>query len=376
MISPKQDATPTTSNPQRRVRAAGADSAARPTIMDLARRCGVSKATASKAMNMPPELCPVRKSTRERIHQMAQEIGYRPSWRAKALADGKSHTIGLLYSGPFPWYLTGIYGPMMQAFSMSLQQCGYHLLFVPVIEEDDRWSHMLLDQRLDGCVVADHMPEDVKHLLADSKLPVVMLNARSSEPYPSVVPDDRDGGRQVTQHLIDIGHRELVFYAKPVPRNAKPGFDEHFSVSERSAGFEETLRQAKLLSRSEIVRLPIDRFVERLAGGKLKTRPTAILVDSHNVAMELMNLLWQHGVRIPDDVSLATFNDVEPVQFMTPPLTTVSVPVYEIGRQGALLLVRHIQEKKKNASAPITECVTIPETLIVRASTSPPHLRG
>ena len=130
----------------------------RPTILDLARRAGVSKATASKAMSLPPEQCPVRKETRERILQVAEEIGYRPSWHAKALAHGKSHTVGLLYQGPYPWYLTGVYGEMIQALAVQLKSHGFHLLFVPISEEDDSWSDMLHDRRIDGCVLADYVP--------------------------------------------------------------------------------------------------------------------------------------------------------------------------------------------------------------------------
>jgi hypothetical protein len=108
-----------------------------PTILDLARRAGVSKATASKAMSMAPDVCPVRKETREHVLQVAEEIGYRPSWHAKALAHGKSHTVGLLYQGPFPWYLTGVYGNMIQSLAVELQSHGFHLLFVPGLEQDE-----------------------------------------------------------------------------------------------------------------------------------------------------------------------------------------------------------------------------------------------
>jgi LacI family transcriptional regulator len=336
----------------------------RPTINDVARQSGVSKATASKALSLPPERCPVSKTTREHVLQVAGQMGYRPNWRAKALADGRSHTIGLLYQGPYPWYLNGVYGAMIQSFALTLQSQGFHLLFVP-IEGDGSWEHMLLDRRLDGCVVADWIPDAVAQILASAQMPVVLLNLQSTLPYPTVVPDDHNGAMLLTRHLQQLGHRHIVFYEQP-------GEGTHFSRAARRAGFQQAMREAGLRKSAREVQIAPAQFAGQLQKTLRKattSRPTAIITYADSDAMELLHALWQHAIRVPADVSLATFNDVHPLHLLTPPVTAVHIPAEEIGRQGAEILLRQIFD----ATPPDVPSLVLPETLTLRASTAPPN---
>jgi DNA-binding LacI/PurR family transcriptional regulator len=352
----------------------------RPTIIDVARAAGVSKATASKAMSLPPEVCPVRKETRERILDVAEKMGYRASWHAKALAHGKSHTVGLLYQGPYPWYLTGVYGDMIQALAVELQRNGFHLLFVPISEEDDTWSDMLHDRRIDGCVLADYVPERIEAILKEANLPTVLLNIQSDLPYSTIIPDDRNGAEQLTRHLLELGHRDIVFF-----QVAKGYVRTHFSYFERLEGYKSVLESAGLENHIQIIESSVDEFAQamstHLAGKnqKLLNRvPTAVMAYSHDEAIELMYALWQQNVIVPADMSLATFNDVYPLDLMTPPVTTVKVPASTMGWQAGVLLLEMIKahSKSRKSKSVVTEekpqHIVVPESLVVRASTAAP----
>jgi LacI family transcriptional regulator len=349
--------------------------AARPTIMDVARAAGVSKATASKAMSLPPEECPVRKETRERILEIAGQMGYRPSWHAKALAHGRSHTVGLLYQGPFPWYVTGVYEGMLQSLAVSLQSRGYHLLFVPVTENDSSWSHMLHDQRLDGCVIVHQMPEYFQDVLCEAQLPAVLLNIKGEAQHLCIVPDDRGGAAQITQHLLDLGHRDIAFYQLPLRF-------QHWSIGERIAGYKDALRKTGLAAHAQLIECPADELAQQLSTHKvtgsaqkrLKQCPTALIAYSHGDAIELMHALWKHGIAVPQELSVATFNDVYPLEWMTPPLTTVQVPAHDMGWRAGDMLVNLIEERHRGQMPGEMKhpLITVAEKLIVRGSTAPP----
>jgi LacI family transcriptional regulator len=267
----------------------------------------------------------------------------------------------LLYQGPYPWYLGGVYGEMIQSFALALQSQGFHLLFVP-IEGDGGWEHMLLDRRLDGCVVADWIPETVAQILATSQLPVVLLNMQTALPYPTVVPDDRDGAIQLTRHLQQLGHRRIVFYERP-------GEGTHFSRAARRAGFDWAMQDAglgKLATNVDAASATFAAQLQKSVRQNSTTRPTAVITYAHEDAIELLHELWLRGVRVPDDLSLATFNDVYPLDVLTPSVTAVRIPADEIGRQGAEILLRQIFDGASSNELQIV----LPETLTVRASTA------
>lgn len=112
----------------------------RPTINDVARRCGLSKATISKALNLSEAESPVNAQTRRMVLQVAEEMGYRPNFRARSLTHGRSNAIGLLHDRPAP-HINGVYDGMIYAFAQTLLESGFHLTLVPTVGDSKDWCH-------------------------------------------------------------------------------------------------------------------------------------------------------------------------------------------------------------------------------------------
>src|SRR4030095_11444737 len=129
----------------------------RPTIQDVAQSCGVSKSTVSVILNDSPASTRVPPETQQRVRDAAVRLGYRPSWRARALASRRTHTIGVLYAPPMPLIVRGNYEGIMAGINETLTRHGYHMMFVPLGEDPATWGDLLMDQRLDGCLVLSRL---------------------------------------------------------------------------------------------------------------------------------------------------------------------------------------------------------------------------
>ena len=324
--------------------------------MDVARECNLSKASVSKALSLPPEKCPVNPATRQRILRVASEMGYRPNWRAKSLANGTSHAVGLLYSNDFP-YMHGIYESMMRSFGVELQRHKFHLNLIPAGENEGEWRHMLEERRVDGCVVFDWLPAEVRAAFETEALPGVLLNAESDYPMTQVLPDDRGGVELAVEHLLGLGHRRIALYYDAVRTR-------HHSERHREESFEAVMRRAGL--RAQVERCGVEKFIALLKNSP--DAPTAVLVYSHLQAVKMLPHLAQAGFSIPRDLSLLTFNDVYPLEYLMPALSAVSIPAEAIGRVGAEILLQQIAAP----GPPELRRIFLPEHLVLRASTAPP----
>ncbi len=335
----------------------------RPTIADVARHCGLSKGTVSKALNIPAEQCPVREATRERVMQAAKDLGYRPSWLARALAKQKTHTVGLLYARLMP-PVVGIYERLIVILAASLQHRGYHLVLVSLADSDEA-GQMVLDQRVDGCVVIEEITPGIEAVLREAEVPVALVNLQTDLPGLKVLVDDHGGGRMVTEHLLGLGHRRVVFL-DPTEKELA-----HFSHGQRVAGYEQAMRDAGLGGQARLVKSPVAAFAAETA--RSAERATGVIVYSHLEAIALMQALWRHGLRVPQDISVATFNDVPVTELTIPPLTTVAVPTREMGHQAGCRLVEEIEGRHEDEDdGEASQTIVLPETLVVRESTAPP----
>ncbi len=335
----------------------------RPTIMDVALASGVSKTTVSKVMNVPAELLDVPASTRDRVLKASRELGYQPSWRARAFARGKTHAIGLVHVEAVPMFVGELWQGMVAALIDSLHDAGYDAQFVPA-SGGDRWKQLLMDQRLDGCVIFHELLPEVAETLQRAKLPAVLLNA-SDPRYTSVVPDDRQGARDLTEYLLKLGHQRIAFI--DLAKTAR-----HFSFRERRGGFLDTMTAAGLKESAVLISESRDEAMRQLLA--VQTDITAVITYSDNVALPVMHELWRRGIRVPDDLTVVTFNDVPITRLSNPPLTTVSIPAAEIGRRAAELIVKQIESPEEaDPKSRADRRVVLPETLIVRESSVGPR---
>jgi LacI family transcriptional regulator len=328
----------------------------RPTITDVARRCGLSKTTVSVILNESPASLRVPPETRERVRRAASELGYQPSWRARALTSRRTQMIGALYTPPMPIVLRGNYEGIMAGINETLQAHDYQMLFVPLGNDPSEWSKIVLGQRIDGCLVLSRLPEPLPAFLKQADLPAVLVNAETHLPLPMVITDEYDGAQQAINHLFSLGHRRISFFLG----DAHP----HFSVNERRRGYAEAMNAAGLAQHISVVETSEHDYAQSLKSSV--NNPTALLVYTCRMAVKLLLQFWDAGVRVPEQLSVITFGDAYPVEDVIPPLTTMALPTEEIGRRAAEMVLEQID----TAGSAAARRVVLKETLIVRRSTS------
>jgi LacI family transcriptional regulator len=323
-------------------------------MIDIAAHCGVSKAAVVRALNRPVERSELRPETWQRIRDAARDLGYRSDWRGRALAGGRSHTIGLLYDGIYP-PLHAMPGRLVAEIARFLAEHGYDLLLVPTDREG--WRAKLEDRRCDAVVVVGAVPDAVEQERS-LPLPMVVVNAATRHNTPRVEPDDEAGSALAVQHLLDLGHRRIAFcHGEPGQRRRG-----HQSLAARE-------RSYRLLMRSA------GHAMQWISGdGELEAalttpaiRPSAIIAYNDGIAARCLQIAYRIGLRVPDDLSLVAFNDDPEARMLSPPLTTLAIPLQAMGQAAADLLMACL-----GSEAPEHDIVRIAEELVIRASTAAP----
>jgi len=334
---------------------------ARPTLADVARDSGVSKSAASLALSSGEDDCPLLPATRKRILASARKLGYRRNWRGSALAQNATRMVGWVTTRPMP-YMGRVYADMSMALAERLWRDRYHLTFVPVTEDTRAWQDPLLDGRLDGCIVIDHVPEEVYPILEAAGIPVVFMNATSDRKLSQILADDREGMTLAMKHLRELGHERIWFYHGSVKTYGdRSKSAPHYSRVWR----EETYKKEMSSSGARALWGDPGEVMDQI---RSKNGPTAVITYSDGEAIAILRQMWERELRAPRDLSIVAFNDVHPVAEIGPPLTTVRVPSWEIGRTGAEVLLKHISGEVKGPQR-----MVLPETLIVRKSTAAPE---
>ena len=309
----------------------------RATLRDVAQAAGVSMGTVSVVFN-GRENARVAEKTRERIWAAIEELDFRPNLTARHLRFQQTHTIGLITdeiaSTPYA-------GRILLGAQDVAWPVGRLLLLVNSNRDRDveRTSvRMLIDRRVDGLMYAAQSAHEVLPLPEMRHLPTVLVNAFSRDPahpLPSVLADEQYGGSVAAQRVIDAGHRNIVYLAGQRPL---------WATRERVKGVTERLKSAGLTAdRSTIVygTYDIDSGY-RLALEILdrQPRPSALVCGNDRMALGALLAAHARGLQVPADLSLVGYDDQEELAAqLAPPLTTVSLPHFEMGRVGLQALL-------------------------------------
>ena len=333
----------------------------RATIDDVARLAQVHKATVSRALNARTRH-QVNAETLKRVKRAARQLGYVPNAMARGLRTSRSMTIGVI----IPDLMNPIFPPIIRGIEGVLQARGYTVLVANTDTHDDveiSAFESLLQRRVDGFILATGRLDDqpVIEEAAAAGVPVVLVNRDSGVGhYPVVSGNNSDGIRCAVKHLVDLGHRRIVHVAGPSNYSTARTRAESFEAAARAAGVEHHTIYAESFT--------IDAG-EKAAEGLLAgpgDLPTAVVAGNDLVALGVIRRLRADGVRCPEDVSVVGFNDMPFAEDFWPPLTTVHMPLRELGAEAALLLLRGIEEGEQEAAT-----LTLPVSLVVRGSTGP-----
>jgi LacI family transcriptional regulator len=338
--------------------------ASRVTIRDVAKAAGVHISTVSRALD-PEKRDLIGEVTRERILAVVAELGYRPHLVASGLRRGQTRTIGVVV----PDLGNPIYAPFTRGATHALGGAGYMPLVADTQDDHSGFARILrhlAERRVEAIITTAARLQDEALLLdlAGSGVPVVTaIRTIPSSGLPSVHHDNQGGGRLAAEHLLELGHTRLAQLRGPLDVDA---------FRARSAGFEETVRAAGATLVEEQPAAPIPTVQEgfRLATAILRTargRPTAVFVQNDNLAIGALQAIRDLGLRCPLDVSIVGYNDGPFAAHTNPPLTTVRLDAYELGRQAGQLALRAIEREGGPPAPP-----EVPPVLVVRSSTAAP----
>jgi len=343
-------------------RAAGqGGSSSLPRSVDVARLAGVSQKTVSRVLNDEPY---VSAEVRQRVLGAAEELGYRLNNAARALASGRTRSIGVVTLG------TALYGPasLLMGIERAARDTGYTLRVANTIEGDPAGIagavQSLLEQGVDGIVISE--PIDEGEVPVRVEVPVLVVGAPAPFASPRVVACGVGAdllARAATEHLLDLGHATVHHLAGP---------QRWYAARDRLVGW-----RAALAARGR----PEPAVVEGdwsassgYAAGRELARDgavTAVFAANDDMAIGLMRALAEAGRRVPQDVSVVGFDDVPVAAYVTPPLTTVRQPFDAVAREGLDRLVQAIE----NPQAQPLPASDPPIELVVRSSTAPAPLR-
>lgn len=335
------------------------------TIGDVARRARVSTATVSRVLS---GVGGARRETSERVISAARDLGYRPSGIARSLKLRTTRTLGLIVTdieNPF-------FPQLVRAVEDAAQADGYALLLCNAADDPEReasYLDLLVDRRVDGVIIAaSSLGARHGEWLADPPLPVVLVNAPASDvALPSIASDNRSGGRIAAEHLVALGHRRIGVLTAG-PRNPDAGA--------RLAGVRDALDAAGIdRGGPAVVTGAADVSGGEAAMTELLHRHldvTGVVAYNDLMAIGALRAIRAAGRRVPEDVSVVGFDDVQLAAFLEPPLTTVAQATAEMGRW-AVERLRGLLAEAAGTAAPspgVPERVLLPVRLVVRGSTA------
>lgn len=312
--------------------------AKRVTHRDVARLAGVSTAVVSYVLNNGPR--GTSPETRQRVLRAIEQLDYHPSAVARGLRAQCTRTIGFIVNDYFPLdlFLSPYSASILTGLTAELMARGYYVLIYPVTMGEDlsELEAMLRSGRLDGVVtrLIQDPPEtdSLLEVIAASRVPGVLIERPGAEHFgfSTVSYDNEAGAKLATHYLIERGHRRIAHLA---------GDLRYVSARARRAGYQQALTENGQPIDDALVQglswAPSDAVAGMRRLLETAEPPTAVFAASDNLAFCAIEVLRQAGYRVPDDVAVVGFDDIPLAQEMTPPLTTVRIPLEEIGRKAA-----------------------------------------
>ncbi|ARA93866.1 LacI family transcriptional regulator [Rhodothermaceae bacterium RA] len=337
------------------------------TIHDVAVRAGVSIGTVSAVINHKST---VSKGTRQKVLKAIRELNYRPSAAARRrLQPAEEKSIGLV--------IKEVHNPYFADIIIGVQQTaaekGYHVLVVSserIYKQEQELVDLLVAKDVEGIIINPLFDEqaDLSHLfdIKRRNIPLVLIENVRGIQASMVDVDNVDAERAAVEYLIDHGHKHIVHFAGPK-------YSMH--SDERIEGVRKAFSAHRLVIDDEDIVHVGARLEDGYRAGlaffrdRGEARPTAVTCYNDLVALGLIRALRELGLRVPEDVSVIGYDDIDMASYASVPLTTVHVPKKTMGSQAAEILIRHIEA----LDAGTIEKICLPARLVVRASTRSLH---
>jgi DNA-binding LacI/PurR family transcriptional regulator len=326
------------------------------TLAEIAEITGFSVPTVSRVLSKSDY--PVNSHTRQQIMEVAEAVGYKPNISARSLRTDRTHTVGIIVDD----ILSPFVPPIVRGIQDHLKDFDYLGLIIntdfnPVLEKDA--INTLINRPVDGIIFVESLHSATSELLTQFNKPYVFVHRLfSSFVKNSVVPDDRYGAGLAVNHLVGLGHHRIAYI------NGPAGWH---SATRRFKGYQEALLAQGLEFEPELAQ-PGDWGFE---GGykaaqnllDIAEKPTAIFAANDLMALGAIYAIQDAGLTAPDDIAVVGYDNQEFTRIFRPKITTVSLPVYEMGKTAAELVIKQLREGLQN-----TDEIKIKGQLFVRES--------
>ncbi len=331
-------------------------------IRTIARAANVSIATVSRTIN---HVATVNPEIAKRVWEVVDELDYFPNTQARALVSGRSKLFGLIVSE-----ITNPFFPeLIQGFEDIAVEHGYEILVSSTNYDPKRMSHCIrrmLERKVEGVAVMTFgIEEPLLDQLAKRKVPLVFIDIGPDRPGISLLKVDyRHGICQGVQHLAALGHRNIAFVTGPMKLHSSQSRKAAFIASLKECGI--PLNRACIIEGDHTLEGGVAAMEKLLA---TNPRPTAVMCSNDMTAIGVLHKLYRAGLRVPDDLSVIGFDDINIAEVTIPPLTTVQMSRFELARSAFNALRTHVEEPDPSNQR---REYNIQTDLIVRESTGSP----
>ena len=337
------------------------------TLSDVAARAGVSVSAVSRVLSNAPS-SRVSDATRERIREAARELDYRPNFAARALKLARTNVVALVV----PDLTNAIFSELMRGIEEAASEVDHMVLLAraeSVRPASDTIARLVGEGRVDGVLmqVSDSTPDGDLRAILDGDVPAVLINSRRTGDVGSVILPDEAGARVAVEHLVALGHRSIGLINGVTSSDTAERRGAGFSAAMAAAGLDIDPRQVTRLGYS-----PRQGREAMRALAALAERPTAVVVANVNAALGALVEARALGIQVPDELSIVAIHDAWTAENAWPPLTTVQMPLYELGRMSMAAIVERIGSGR-NEHRVVTDP---PPQLVVRASSARPGAPG
>jgi len=337
----------------------------RATLEDVAIRAGVSIKTVSRVVNNEPN---VREDTQEKVAKAIAELNYRPNASARNLASKRSHLVALLYDDPAAYELpsSGYIINMQEGVLRACRKNNYDLLIHPCNPKSRSISgeiKSLIDHaRPDGIIVAaplSNMPKIIRAIESTGTTIVCLSPGKKDPAHSTISTNDREVSAEMVHHLHSLGHKSISFIA---------GDPSHKAVSNRLAGFRKGMQECALKVQDSLIMAGDNSIgAGEIATEKLMARkspPTAIFAANDDMAVGVIRAAKKLGIAIPDELSVAGYDDIALARQVYPSLTTISQPLATMAEHAAKIIIEGAARKEK-----VQRLEIVPGVLKIREST-------
>jgi LacI family transcriptional regulator len=331
----------------------------RVTIKDIAKEAGVSPQTVSRAINDKGEISP---QTQERILRIAERMGYRPNSIARSLATRRTQNIGLVV----PDVVNPFFAGVARGIEDAAHQANYNVFLCNTDESIERETsaiHSLEAQRVDGLILcSSRLSEPQLLTLASRYQPLVLINRHIDHPQTgSVCVDDAKGAEEAIRYLLQLGHRKIGFLAGPTASH---------SGRERLRGYRSAIAEytSDLPSDWHIHCAPQVEGGQAAAQALLNSTPelTALFAYNDLVAVGALRACEEGNLKVPKDLAIIGCDDIPLAALVSPALTTIHIPTYNLGQQTMNLLLNLVEQDQD-----VSKSIVVSPHLVIRDSSGP-----